>query len=66
MKEIDPLPLALELWGRSRLTYSLAGTWSEPLPDAIPPSAAKVERAPRDNDARKRIDVAEHPNGPPR
>ena len=29
---IDPLPIALELWRRSRLTYSLAATWSEPCP----------------------------------
>ena len=28
---IDPLPIALELWRRSRLTYSLAATGSEPL-----------------------------------
>jgi ERF superfamily len=62
---IDPLPIALELWRRSRLTYSLAATWSEPLSDAIPPRAAKVERAPLDNDARDRIDVAEHPDSPP-
>jgi hypothetical protein len=55
---IDPLPIALELWRRSRLTYSLAATWSEPLSDAIPPPAAKVERAPLDDD---RIDVAENP-----
>jgi ERF superfamily len=48
---IDPLPIALELWRRSRLTYSLAATWSEPLSDAIPLPAAKVERAPLDNDA---------------
>jgi hypothetical protein len=34
---IDPLLIALELWRRSRLTYSLAATWSEPLSDAIPP-----------------------------
>ena len=51
---------------RSRLTYSLAGTWSEPLPDAILPSAAEVEQDPLDNDARKRINVALHPNGPTR
>ena len=38
--------------GRSRLTYSLAATWSEPLSDAIPPPAAKVEQAPLDNDGR--------------
>jgi hypothetical protein len=28
---IDPLPIALELWRRSRLTYSLPATSSEPL-----------------------------------
>jgi ERF superfamily len=62
---IDPLPIALELWRRSGLTHSLAATWSEPLSDAIPPPAAKVERAPLDDDARDRIDVAEHPDRPP-
>jgi hypothetical protein len=41
---IDPLPIALELWQRSRLTYSLAATWSEPLSNAIPPPAATGER----------------------
>ena len=46
---IDPLPSALELWRRSRLTYSLDASWSEPLSDAIPPQAAKVERAPFDD-----------------
>jgi hypothetical protein len=61
---IDPLPIALEFWRRSRLTYSLDATWSEPLSDAIPPPAATVERTPLDNDARDRIDVAEHPEGP--
>jgi hypothetical protein len=61
---IDPLPIALELWRRSRLTYSLAATGSEPLSNAIPPRAAKVERAPLD-DARDRSDVAEHPDSPP-
>jgi hypothetical protein len=54
---IDPLPIALELWRRSRLTYSLAATSAEPLSDAILPPAAKVERAPLDDDARKRIDA---------
>jgi hypothetical protein len=39
---IDPLPIALELWRRSRLTAS----WSEPLSDAIAPAAADAERAP--------------------
>ncbi len=51
---IDPLPIALELWRRSRL----AATWSDPLSGAIPPPAAKVERAPLDDD---RIEVAENP-----
>ena len=63
--DIDPLPIALELWRRSRLPYSLAGAWSEPLSDAIPPAAAKVERAPRDIDARDRIDAGEQPDNPP-
>jgi hypothetical protein len=61
---IDPLPIALELWRRSRLTYSFDASRSEPLSDAIPPPAAKVERAPLD-DARDRSDVAEHPDSPP-
>jgi hypothetical protein len=61
---IDPLPIALELWRRSRLTDSLDASGSEPLSDAIPPPAAKVERAPLD-DARDRSDVAEHPESPP-
>ena len=58
---IDPLPIALELWRRSRLTYSLDATWSESLSDAIPPPAAKVQQAPLDGDARYQIGVAEHP-----
>jgi hypothetical protein len=62
---IDPLPIALGLWRRSRLTYSLHATWSEPLPDAIPPPAAKVERTSLDNDARDRIDVVKHPETRP-
>jgi hypothetical protein len=62
---IDPLPIALELWRRSRLTYSLDATWSEPLSDAIPPPAETVERTPSDGEARDRIGVAEHPEGPP-
>jgi hypothetical protein len=57
---IEPLPIALELWRRSRLTYSLDASLSKPLSDAIP----QVERAPLD-DARDRSDVAEHPNRPP-
>ena len=52
---IDPLPIALELWRRSRLTYSLAATSS----DAIPPPAAKVQQVPLDGDSRDRIDVAD-------
>jgi hypothetical protein len=56
---IDPLPIALELWQRSRLRYSLDATGSEPLSDAIPPPGAKVERMPSlDNNARDRNDVA--------
>jgi hypothetical protein len=33
---IDPLPIALELWRRSRLPYSLAAAGSEQVSDAIP------------------------------
>jgi hypothetical protein len=55
---IDPLPIALDLWRRSRLSYSLAPTGSEPLSDAIPPPAANTSL---DNNARDRIDVTEHP-----
>ena len=62
---IDPLPIALELWRRSRLTYSVDATGSEPLSDAIPPPTSKVERTPLDNNARDRIEVAEHPESPP-
>jgi hypothetical protein len=47
---IDPLPIALELWQRSRLTSSLGATWCEPLSNAIPPPAAKVERASLDDE----------------
>jgi hypothetical protein len=61
---IDPLPIALKLWRRSRLTCSLDETGSEPLSDAIQPPAAKVERAPLD-DARDESDVAEHPEPTP-
>jgi hypothetical protein len=59
---IDPLPIALELWRRSRLAYSLDASGSEPLSDAIPPPATKVEPL---DDARDRIEVAEHPDRPP-
>jgi hypothetical protein len=62
---IDPLPIALQLWRRSRLSYSLAATSAQALSDAIPPPAAKVEREPLDDDARDRIDLAEHPESPP-
>jgi ERF superfamily len=61
---VDPLSVALELWRRSRLTYSLAATWAEPLSDAIPPPTAKVERTFLDNNARDRIDIGEHPESP--
>ena len=63
---IDPLPIALELWRRSKLAYSLAASGSEPLSDAIPLPAVKVERMTSlGNNARERIDVAEHPERPP-
>jgi hypothetical protein len=39
---IDPLPIALELWRQSRLTYSVDATGSEPLSDAIPLPTSKV------------------------
>jgi hypothetical protein len=50
---IDPLPIALELWRRSRLTYSLDASGSETLSGIIPPPAAKVEETPLDNDAKR-------------
>ena len=56
---IDPLPIALELWRRSRLTYSLAAAWPEPSPPA-----AKVEQVPFGTNARDRTDMAEHPESP--
>ena len=62
---IDPLPIALELWRRSRLPYSSESTWSQPLSDVIPPLEAKVDRPSLDNDAKDRIDVVEHPERPP-
>ena len=42
---IDPLPIALKLWRRSRLTYSLDAFGSERLSDACPPSAPLRQRA---------------------
>jgi hypothetical protein len=51
---IDPLPIALELWRRSRSTAD----WSEPLSDANAPPAVDVERAPL------RTTLA-HPQGKP-
>jgi hypothetical protein len=61
---IDPLPIALELWRRSRLTYSLDASGFKPFSDAIPPPTAKVERTFLDNNARNRMDIAEHPESP--
>ena len=61
---IDPLPIALELWRRSRLPYSSDANLFESMSDATP-SAAKVGRKSLDDDARDRIDVAEHPESPP-
>ena len=40
---IDPLPIALELWRRSRLTYSLAATGPSPCP--TPPAPTGEGRA---------------------
>ena len=53
---IDPLPIALELWRRSRSPYSLDATWTEPLSDVTTPQAAKVERVSLDDDARNGIE----------
>ena len=53
---IDPLPIALELWRQSRSPHLQEATWPEPLSDAPAPLAAKVERAPLDDDARDRIE----------
>jgi hypothetical protein len=49
---IDPLGIALELWRRSRLTYSSAAPPSE----ANPTLSVTVDRARLDNDARDRIE----------
>jgi hypothetical protein len=62
---IDPLPIALELWRRSRLTCSLAATSSVPLSNAVSHQAATVKRTPLDNNAGDRIDVREHPESAP-
>ena len=53
---IDPLPIALELWRRSRLPYSSEAALSEPLSDVIPPLEAKVDRPSFDDNARDRIE----------
>ena len=53
---IDPLPIALELWRRSRLPYSPEPALSEPLSDVTAPPAAKVDRPSLDDDARDRIE----------
>jgi hypothetical protein len=47
---VDPLPIALDLWRRSRLTYSSAAAMSE----ANPPPVATVDRVPLDNGANRR------------
>jgi len=60
---IDPLPIALELWRRSRVPYSSYAISFEPMSDATP-SAAKVDRVSLDDDARDRIDVVEQPESP--
>ena len=53
---IDPLPIALELWWRSRFLYTSEATLSEPLSEVIPPPAAKVEQVSLDDDAGDRIE----------
>jgi len=53
---IDPLPIALELWRRSRLPYSLDATWTESSSDAATPQATRVERVALDEDARNGIE----------
>ena len=47
---IEPLPIALELWRRSRLTYSLDATGSEPLSDATTPCPPALPQASRPRD----------------
>ena len=61
---IDPLPIALELWRRSRAPDPSYAISFEPTSDATL-SAAKVDWVSLDDDARDRIDVAEHPESPP-
>ena len=53
---IDPLPIALDLWRRSRLRYSPQAVLSEPLSEVIAPSMARVDRLSLDDDARDRIE----------
>jgi hypothetical protein len=58
---IDPLLLALELWRRSRLTYSLAATEVRAVASRHPTSNGESRAGPSDDDARDWIDVTEHP-----
>ena len=53
---IDPLPIALELWRRSRLSYPSEAVLSEPLSDVTAPPAAKVDLLSLDDDARDRME----------
>jgi len=53
---IDPLPIALELWRRSRSPCSLDPTWTEPSSDVPNPLPIKVERASSEDDDRNGIE----------
>ncbi len=53
---IDPLPIALELWWRSRSPCSLDPTWTEPSSDVANPQPIKVEWASSEDDDRNGIE----------
>ncbi len=53
---IDPLPIALELWRRSRLPYPSEAVLSESLPDVTAPPMARVDRLSLDDNAKDRIE----------
>jgi ERF superfamily len=53
---IDPLPVALELWRRSRLLYSPEPTVIELLSDVIPTQPPWADRPKMDDDVTKRIE----------
>ena len=53
---IDPVPIALELWRRSRSPYSSEAALSEPFSDVTNPAAANLEGGSFDDDARSRVE----------